>query len=67
MANSVGTKDTRKKEGVELEPQARPRIEGYVSASKRSAAAAQLDDVEERVAKLRKVTATEQTTKTPEV
>jgi hypothetical protein len=52
------------RKGVELEPQARP-IEGFVSASKRSAAAAQLDDVEERVAKLRKAIATE-TAKTPE-
>ena len=64
LTNDEAMKMIADREGVELEPQARP-IEGFVSASKRSAAAAQLDDVEERVAKLRKATATE-TAKTSE-
>jgi hypothetical protein len=58
LTNDQVMKMIAERKGVELEPQARP-IEGFVSASKRSAAAAQLDDVEERVAKLRKVNATE--------
>jgi pre-mRNA-splicing factor SYF1 len=69
LTNDQAMKMIADREGVELEPQAAAPMEGFVSASKRSAAAAQLDDVEERVAKLRKATATETATdtgKTPE-
>jgi pre-mRNA-splicing factor SYF1 len=65
LTNDQAMKMIADREGVELEPQQGRPIEGFVSASKRSAAAAQLDDVEERVAKLRKATATG-AAKTPE-
>jgi hypothetical protein len=64
LKNDQAMKMIAEREGVELEPQAKP-IEGFVSASKRSAAAAQLGDAVERVAKLRKATVIE-TAKTPE-
>jgi pre-mRNA-splicing factor SYF1 len=56
LSNEEAMNMIAEREGVELEPQHQP-IAGFVSASKRTAAAAQLDDVEERVAKLRKATA----------
>ena len=59
LSNEEAMKMIAEREGVELEPQARPAMPGFVSASssKRTGEAANLEDVEERVAKLRKVTA----------
>jgi pre-mRNA-splicing factor SYF1 len=59
LSNEEAMRMIAEREGVELEPQAlapATHVSGFVSA-KRSAGAAQLDDVEERVAKLRKATA----------
>ena len=63
LTNEEAMRMIAEREGVELEPQAvAPREAGGVSgfiggSAKRSAGTAQLDDVEERVAKLRKATA----------
>jgi pre-mRNA-splicing factor SYF1 len=57
LSNEEAMRMIAEREGVELDPRATaPSVSGFVSA-KRSAGAAQLDDVEERVAKLRKATA----------
>ena len=55
LSNEEAMQMIAEREGVELEPQAQP-ISGFVSATKRSAQAAKLDDVDERVSKLRKAT-----------
>jgi pre-mRNA-splicing factor SYF1 len=60
LSNEEAMQMIADREGVELEPgdKSQPPVTGFVSA-KRSAQAANLDDVEERVAKLRKATAVE--------
>ena len=55
LSNDEAMKMIAEREGVELDQQPKP-LSGFV-ASKRTAEAAQLGDVEERVAKLRKATA----------
>jgi pre-mRNA-splicing factor SYF1 len=61
LSNEEAMRMIAEREGVELEPQApvaRAGISGFVPVSaKRPAGTAQLEDVEERVAKLRKATA----------
>jgi pre-mRNA-splicing factor SYF1 len=56
LSNDEAMKMIAEREGVEYDPQPKAPISGFV-ASKRSAETAQLGDVEERVAKLRKATA----------
>ena len=58
LSNEEAMHMIAEREGVELEPESKP-IAGFVSATKRSSHVAKLDDVEERVAKLRKMTAAE--------
>ncbi|KAL3945527.1 MAG: hypothetical protein SGBAC_000351 [Bacillariaceae sp.] len=62
LSNEEAMRMIAEREGVELEPeQTKEAVHGFVGA-KRSAQAASLGDMEERVAKLRKATGTEPTT-----
>jgi pre-mRNA-splicing factor SYF1 len=60
LSNDEAMQMIARQEGVDLEPQIKP-MDGFVSA-KRTSQDANLDDVEERVAKLRKATAMEANT-----
>lgn len=62
LSNEEAMRLIAEREGVELEPEpSKETIPGFVGA-KRTAQAASLDDMEERVAKLRKATGTDPTT-----